>query len=91
MFNKLLTTMSKNLGYTIIMVIATVFFFYFLEYLIPGVIAAAAAVIIYACGSVLCREYRLLPDVKKTVAKPVSKSGTKKSATAKKTSAHKKK
>ena len=87
MFNKLLSTMSKNLSYTIIMIVAIVFFFYFLEYLIPGVIAAAAAVIVYACGSVLYREYKNIPDVKKASAKPVAK----KSAPAKKSTSRKKK
>ena len=75
MFEKLLSVLSKNLGYTIVLVIAAIFFFYFAEGLIEGLIAAVAAMIAFSCGAALYAEYKKEPAKK---AVPAKKSTAKK-------------
>ncbi len=72
MFDKLLTVLKNNIGYTIILVIAIVFFGYFSDGLIPGLITAVSALLAYACIMTLYGEYKKLPN-KATNAKKKAK------------------
>ena len=74
MLDRLLNVLAKNLGYTIVMVIAIVFFVYFSEGLISGLIAAVSAMLAYTCGVALYREFKNTPTVKTVNAKPVKKT-----------------
>ena len=76
MFEKLLNTLSKNIGYTIIMIVAVIFFIYFSDGLIEGLIAAVSAMIAYTCGAMLYKEYKATAPAKKTT--PTKKTTTKK-------------
>ncbi len=73
MFDRWLNVLSKNLGYTIVFVVAVVFFVYFSDGLIPGLIAAVSAVLAYTCGSMLYREYKNTVPAKVVKAKPQTK------------------
>ena len=73
MFDRWLNVLSKNLGYTIVFVVAVVFFVYFSDGLIPGLIAAVSAVLAYTCGSMLYREYKNTVSAKVVKAKPQTK------------------
>jgi len=75
MFDKLLTVLKNNIGYTIILVIAIVFFGYFSDGLIPGLITAVSALLAYACIMALYGEYKKLPNkaTKTTNAKKKAK------------------
>lgn len=57
-FEKILNILSKNLGYTVVFIIAIVFFIGFSDGLLEGIIAAFSAVIAYACGAVLYKELK---------------------------------
>lgn len=74
MLDRLLNVVVKNLGYTIVMIIAIVLFVYFSDGLIPGLIAAVSAMLAYTCGVALYREYKNTPTVKTVNAKTVKKS-----------------
>ncbi len=78
MFDRWLNVLSKNLGYTIVFVVAVVFFMYFSEGLIPGLIAAVSAVLAFTCGAMLYKEYKNTPAVKTVNAKAVKKTPSKK-------------
>lgn len=67
MFNKLLTVLSKNLGYTVILAVALLLFALFSDGLVAGLITAVSALLVYTCVSALYQEYKAL-SVKKTVA-----------------------
>lgn len=73
MFDKLLTVLKKNMGYTIILVIAIVFFGYFSDGLIPGLITAVSALLAYACIMALYGEYKKIPSKKVAPAKKKAK------------------
>ena len=73
MFDRWLNVLSKNLGYTIVFVVAVVFFVYFSDGLIPGLIAAVSAVLAYTCGSMLYREYKNTVPAKVVKTKPQTK------------------
>ena len=73
MFDRWMNVLSKNLGYTIVFVVAVVFFVYFSDGLIPGLIAAVSAVLAYTCGSMLYREYKNTVPAKVVKAKPQTK------------------
>ncbi len=72
MFDKWATVLSKNLGYTIAMIVAIIFFFYFSNGLIEGLIAAVAAMIACMCGVALYGEYKRTPAPKQAPAKKTS-------------------
>ena len=69
MFDKWASVLSKNLGYTIAMIIAIIFFCYFSEGIIEGLIAAVAAMIACMCGVELYGEYKHTPAKKQVPAK----------------------
>ena len=74
MLDRWLNVLAKNLGYTIVMIIAVVLFVYFSDGLISGLIAAVSAMLAYTCGVALYREYKNTPAVKTVNAKPVKKT-----------------
>ena len=59
-----LATLVKNLGYTIVLVLAIILFAIFSDGLISGAITAVSALIAYACVMALYGEF------KKTSTKP---------------------
>ena len=71
MFDKWANVLSKNLGYTIAMIVAIIFFCYFSNGLIEGLIAAVAAMIACMCGVALYGEYKRAPAPKQASAKKV--------------------
>ncbi|MDW2958490.1 MAG: hypothetical protein R8M37_01615 [Alphaproteobacteria bacterium] len=73
MFDKLLNVLSKNLGYTIVMVAAIILFVIFSGGLISGLITAISALLAYTCGVALYKEYQKEPVKKATPAKKKSK------------------
>ena len=64
---KILSTLVKNLGYTIVLVLAIILFAIFSDGLICGVITALSALIAYACIMALYGEF------KKSSVKPKKK------------------
>lgn len=75
-FDKILGVLAKNLGYTIVLIIAAVLFLYFSDGLIEGIIAAISALVAYACIVQLAREFRK-GDKPTATAKPASKPAKK--------------
>lgn len=55
---RILTTLVKNLGYTIVLVLAIVLFAIFSDGLISGVITAVSALLGYACIRALYSEFK---------------------------------
>ena len=78
MFDRWLNVLSKNLGYTIVLIVSVIFFIYFSDGVIPGLIAAVSAVLAYTCGTMLYKEYKNTPAVKTVNAKTVKKSPSRK-------------
>ncbi len=64
---KILSTLVKNLGYTIVLVLAIILFAIFSDGLISGAITAVSALIAYACIMALYGEF------KKSSPKPTKK------------------
>ena len=64
---RILATLVRNLGYTIVLVLAIILFAMFSDGLISGVITAISALLGYACIMALYGEY------KKSSAKPAGK------------------
>ena len=62
---RILSVLVKNLGYTIVLVLAVVLFAMFSDGLISGIIAAFSALIGYACIMALYSEYKKLPKTTK--------------------------
>ena len=58
---KILSTLVKNLGYTIVLVLAIILFAIFSDGLISGAITALSALIAYACIVALYREFKKTP------------------------------
>ncbi|MBP5485729.1 MAG: hypothetical protein J6Y07_03425 [Alphaproteobacteria bacterium] len=58
---KILSTLVKNLGYTIVLVLAIVLFAIFSDGLISGIITALSALIAYACIRALYSEFKKSP------------------------------
>ncbi len=58
---KILSTLVKNLGYTIVLVLAIILFAIFSDGLISGAITALSALIAYACIVALHREFKKTP------------------------------
>ncbi len=82
-FEKILNVFGKNLGYTIVLIVAVIFFAYFSDGLIPGLITALSALVAYACGAALYRAFRDVFSGKRTVSATVKKSPAKKTASKK--------
>ena len=68
MFDKLLNVLSKNLGYTVVLV-AAILFAVFSNGLIAGLITAVSALLAYTCISALYKEYKSAPAKKPVPAK----------------------
>ena len=81
MLNKLANVLSKNLGYTVVLVAAIVLFAVFSDGLISGLITAISALLAYTCIVALVKEYKNEPNVKAT---PAKKTTEKKSVAKKK-------
>lgn len=67
MFDKILTVLSKNLGYSVVLAVSLLLFALFSDGLVPGLITAVSALLVYTCTAALYKEYKALP-VKKPVA-----------------------
>ncbi len=74
-----LNVLTKNLGYTVVLVAAIILFAIFSDGLIAGIITALSAVIGYTCIVMLYKEF-----AKATAKKPVAKPATKKAPAARK-------
>lgn len=57
-FEKILSVLAKNLGYTVVLVVAIVLFAIFSGGLLRGVITAGSALIGYVCITLLYKEYK---------------------------------
>ena len=79
MFEKILTVLSKNLGYSVVLAVALLLFAVFSDGLVPGLITAVSALLVYTCVAALYKEYKALPAL--PAKKPVA---AKKAAPAKK-------
>ncbi len=78
MFEKLLNVLSKNLGYTVVLVAAILLFAVFSDGLIAGLITAISALLAYTCFVALYKEYKAMPAKKATTSKPAKKTAKKK-------------
>ena len=57
-FEKIMNVFGKNLGYTIVLIVAVIFFAYFSDGLIPGLLTAFSALVAYICGAALYRKFK---------------------------------
>ncbi len=78
MFEKIVTVLSKNMGYTVVLAVAILLFAVFSDGLIAGLITAVSALLVYTCVQALYAEYKKLSaprvsQAKKTTAKPRAK------------------
>ncbi len=64
-FEKILSVMTKNLGYTVVLLIAIALFAIFSSGLLAGLITAASALIAYICIDLLYKEYKKVAPAKK--------------------------
>jgi uncharacterized membrane protein YjfL (UPF0719 family) len=69
MFEKILTVLSKNLGYSVVLAVALLLFAVFSDGLVPGLITAVSALLVYTCVAALYKEYKALPAKKPVAAK----------------------
>ena len=58
---KILSVLVKNLGYTVVLVLAIILFAMFSDGLISGIITALSALLGYACIMALYNEYKKAP------------------------------
>ena len=75
--DRILNVFGKNLGYTLVLIVAIVFFAYFSDGLIPGLLTAFSALVAYICGAGLYRAFRDEFSGKKTVTTTVKKAPAK--------------
>lgn len=59
---KILSVLAKNLGYTVVLVLAIILFAMFSDGLISGIITALSALLGYACIMALYNEYKKSPS-----------------------------
>ena len=85
-FERILGVFGKNVGYTVVMILAIILFAFFSDGLIPGLISAFSAVIAYACIVMLYKEFKKEFSTKKPVSAPVKKAPAKKKTVSKKSS-----
>lgn len=76
-FERILNVFGKNLGYTVVLIVAIVFFAFFSDGLIYGLITAFSALVAYVCGASLYRAFRDEFSGKKTVVATVKKAPAK--------------
>ena len=72
-FEKLMNVLSKNLGYTVVLVAAIILFAIFSDGLISGLITAISALLAYTCIVALAREYNKAPAKVAPKSKPKTK------------------
>ncbi len=82
-FERILGVFGKNVGYTVVMILAIILFAFFSDGLIPGLITAFSAVIAYACIVMLYKEFKKEFTAKEPVPATVKKASTKKKTTKK--------
>lgn len=70
---KIIKTLAKNLGLTIVLFAAIFLFAIFADGLLAGLITALSALIAYTCCELLYREYKSAPASAKRPAKKKSK------------------
>ena len=75
--DRILNVFGKNLGDTLVLIVAIVFFAYFSDGLIPGLLTAFSALVAYICGAGLYRAFRDEFSGKKTVTATVKKAPAK--------------
>ena len=75
--DRILNVFGKNLGYTLVLIVAIVFFAYFSDGLIPGLLTAFSALVAYICGAGLYRAFRDEFSGKKTVTDTIKKAPAK--------------
>lgn len=63
---KFLGVLAKNLGVTIVLIVAICLFIWFSEGLLPGIVAALSALVAYTCASMLYKEFKTTPTPKKS-------------------------
>ena len=78
MFERILNVLTKNMGYSLLLVVSLLMFAVFSDGLIPGLITAVSALLVYACIMALYKEYKKMPTVKTVSAK--KKTATKKAS-----------
>lgn len=78
-FERIMNVFGKNLGYTIVLIVAVIFFAYFSDGLIPGLLTAFSALVAYICGAALYRKFKE-EFAHKTVSATEKKTATPKSA-----------
>lgn len=61
---KILSVLVKNLGYTVVLVLAIILFAMFSDGLISGIITALSALLAYACIMALYNEFKKEPGTK---------------------------
>ncbi|MBQ6736426.1 MAG: hypothetical protein IJQ90_02970 [Alphaproteobacteria bacterium] len=66
---KILSVLAKNLGYTVVLVLAIILFAMFSDGLISGIITAISALLGYACIMALYNEFKKEPTKKTTKKK----------------------
>ncbi len=66
---KILSVLVKNLGYTVVLVLAIILFAMFSDGLISGIITAISALLAYACIMALVNEFKKEPAPKSTPKK----------------------
>jgi small-conductance mechanosensitive channel len=66
---KILSVLVKNLGYTVVLVLAIILFAMFSDGLISGIITAISALLAYACIMALANEFKKEPAPKSTPKK----------------------
>lgn len=64
-FEKLLKVLAKNIGTTLVLIAAIILFAIFSDGLLAGIITAFSAMIVYACCSMLYKEFKQKPANKK--------------------------
>ena len=67
--NKIIRTLAKNLGLTIVLFAAILLFAIFSDGLLAGLITALSALIAYTCCELLYREYKSEPVKRSTKKK----------------------
>ena len=73
-FQKLGRVLTKNIAYTVILVVAFILFLYFAEgNLIGGILTALSALVVYVCIALRYQEYKKMFPAKKAVSKKTSK------------------
>ncbi|MBQ0013662.1 MAG: hypothetical protein KBS86_03800 [Proteobacteria bacterium] len=63
-FEKLLKVLAKNIGTTLVLIAAIILFAIFSDGLLAGIITAFSAMIVYACCSMLYKEFKQTPKAK---------------------------